>query len=179
MSILYAFLIGLAVNLDNLLIGMNLSLRGQKLTLLQNLIIGATTGICAFAATFAARMISGNFLVYTNIIGALIMIVFGLYCLRQSLSGESEPTLQDNPNLKDILILSAVLAVNCLPPSFSAGAMNLSPGWIGGFAMLFSCLSMWISGRLGHRLHNTRLYTLLGPLSAILLILIGACELLF
>ena len=76
MSIILAFLIGIAVNLDNFLIGMNLGIKGQRLTVLSNLIIGAATGVCAFASTYAARLISGNFLVYTNVIGACILILF-------------------------------------------------------------------------------------------------------
>ncbi len=64
-------------------------------------------------------------------------------------------------------------------PSFSAGVMNLSPLWIGASSMTFSCLSMWISGRMGQRLLRCRFFSLLAPASAILLILIGIGELLF
>lgn len=179
MSILFALLIGIAVNLDNLIIGMNVSLRGQKLSLTQNLIIGGTTGVCAFLSTLSARLITGNFLVYTNIVGSLIMIFFGLYCLWQCRDSDNAPEIFENPDLKDIFFLSCVLAVNCIPPSFSAGVMNLSPLWIGASSMAFSCLSMWISGRMGQRLLRCPFFSLLAPASAILLILIGIGELLF
>lgn len=179
MSILLALLIGLAVNLDNLLIGMNLSLRGQKLKFTQNLIIGSITGICAFGSTLAASLISGNFLVYTNIIGSVIMIVFGFYCLWQCRKPEESTEFSTDPDFKEVLILSGVLAVNCIPPSFSAGVMCLSPFLVGAFSMLFSCLSMGFSNRMGHRLVRFRFFSLLAPASAILLILIGAVELIF
>ena len=62
MNIFMALLIGLAVNLDNLLIGIHLGIRHQRLSAGQNLVIGGTTGLCAFGSTCAARLISGHFL---------------------------------------------------------------------------------------------------------------------
>lgn len=179
MNILMALLIGLAVNLDNLLIGINLGIRRQRLTLWQNLVIGGATGLCAFGSTFAARLISGNFLVYTNLIGAAIMIFFGVFCLYQGVTAEDDtPDINTAPRLIDILILGFVLAVNCIPPSFSAGVMQLSPWWIGFFSMLFSCLSIHISVLLGQKFLRCRFFSVLTPLSAVLLILIGTLELL-
>lgn len=121
MNILMALLIGLAVNLDNLLIGINLGIRRQRLTLWQNLLIGSTTGLCAFGSACAARLISGNFLVYTNLIGAAIMIFFGIFCLYQGLTDKEEaPDISAAPRFFDVLVLGFVLAVNCIPPSFGA-----------------------------------------------------------
>ena len=164
MNIFLALLIGLAVNLDNLLIGIHLGLRRQRLTLWQNLVISGTTGLCAFGSVYAARLISGSFLAGTNLIGAAIMIFFGIFCLYQSLTD------------MDILILGFVLAVNCIPPSLAAGAMGLSPWWVGLFSTLFSFLSIHASILLGQRFLHYRGFSLLSPLSAGLLILIGGLE---
>lgn len=134
MNIFLALLIGLAVNLDNLLIGIHLGLRRQRLTLWQNLVISGTTGLCAFGSVYAARLISGSFLAGTNLIGAAIMIFFGIFCLYQSLTEkEASPSLDASPRFLDILILGFVLAVNYIPPSLAAGAMGLSPWWVGLF----------------------------------------------
>lgn len=179
MNIFMALLIGLAVNLDNLLIGIHLGIRHQKLSAGQNLVIGGTTGLCAFGSTCAARLISGHFLFYTNLIASAIMILFGIFCLYQSVTQKEEtPELQDAPRLTDVLILGFVLAVNCIPPSLSAGVMSLSPLWVGFFSMLFSCLSIQASVLLGHKFLRCKFFSMLTPLSAILLILIGALELL-
>ncbi len=86
MNIFMALLIGLAVNLDNLLIGIHLGIRHQRLSIWQNLVIGGTTGLCAFGSTCAARLISGHFLFYTNLIASAIMILFGIFCLYQSIT---------------------------------------------------------------------------------------------
>ena len=179
MNIFMALLIGLAVNLDNLLIGIHLGIRHQRPSAGQNLVIGGTTGLCAFGSTCAARLISGHFLFYTNLIASAIMILFGIFCLYQSVTQKEEtPELQDAPRLTDVLILGFVLAVNCIPPSLSAGVMSLSPLWVGFFSMLFSCLSIQASVLLGHKFLRCKFFSMLTPLSAILLILIGALELL-
>lgn len=178
MSIFLAMLIGIAVNLDNFIIGMNLGARGQKLTLTSNLIIGLSTGVCAFAATYAANLISGNFLVYTNVIGALIMIIFGVYCLFKSVHEEETPAEFLDMSLKDTFVLGFVLAVNCIPPSFSAGILKLSPWIVGCFCAFFSYLCMLISNRLGYKLTGYRIFKFLTPFSALLLIIIGGAELL-
>lgn len=177
MSIVLAFLIGIAVNLDNFLIGMNLGIRGQRLTVLSNLIIGAATGICAFASTYAARLISGNFLVYTNVIGACILILFGVYCLINGFKQNDTPEEFSALGAKDSCILGFVLAINCIPPSFSAGVMNLSPYYVSIFSALLSCICMHVSNRLGNKLVHLHILNYLTPASAILLILIGAFEL--
>ncbi len=177
MNIFLALLIGLAVNLDNLLIGIHLGLRRQRLTLWQNLVISGTTGLCAFGSVYAARLISGSFLAGTNLIGAAIMIFFGIFCLYQSLTEkEASPSLDASPRFLDILILGFVLAVNCIPPSLAAGAMGLSPWWVGLFSTLFSFLSIHASILLGQRFLHYRGFSLLSPLSAGLLILIGGLE---
>lgn len=181
MSIIFALLIGVAVNLDNFVIGMNLGIRGQKLTIFSNFIIGLTTGICAFGATYAAKLISGNFMVYANFLGALIMILFGYYCLVidsvPKAAPEEDKIHFDNLSIRETVFLGFMLAINCIPPSFSAGAMNQSPFFIAFFCALFSCASMHISNRLGYKLLQFPFIKVLTPASSILLIILGVIEL--
>ena len=87
------------------------------------------------------------------------------------------PELQETPRFTDVLILGFVLAVNCIPPSLSAGVMSLSPIWVGFFSMLFSCLSIQVSVILGQKFLRCRFFSVLTPFSAVLLILIGVLEL--
>lgn len=181
MSIIFPILIGIAVNLDNFVIGMNLGVRGQKLTIFPNVIIGLTTGICAFGSTYAAKLISGNFMVYANFIGAIVMILFGYYCLvKDSIpkaSPEEDNIQIDNISIRETVFLGFMLAINCIPPAFSAGAMNQSPLYIAFFCALFSCVSMHVSNRLGHKLLQIPLMKMLTPASSVLLIVLGIVEL--
>ncbi len=187
MNLFMAFLIGLAVNLDNLLIGISMGLRGRRLSLSQNLVIGVVTGLCAFLSTAAARLISDSFLIYANLTAAAVTILFGVLCLYQSIPdaetpvpflSQAEETSGTKPRFTNTLLLSFVLAVNCIPPSLGAGLMGLSPLWVGGFSMLFSFLSIQASSLFGCRIRSCRFCGWLTPLSAVLLILIGFAELL-
>lgn len=178
MSIILALLIGIAVNLDNFLIGMNIGMRHQKLSLFSNAIIGMTTGICAFFSTYAAKLIASSLIAYTNVISSLVMILFAVYCLLDSLRGEEEALKYSPMKLKDTVILGFVLAINCIPPAFSAGILELSPWYVAGFCALFSFISMYAGSRMGHNLTNNRFLKFLSPASSVLLILIGLGELL-
>ena len=117
MSIMFPLLIGIAVNLDNFVIGMNMGIRGQKLTIFSNFLIGLTTGVCAFGSTYAARLITGNFLVYTNFIGAVIMIFFGYFCLiKDSIPKNTQDQENETdfcvPCMQETVFLGFVLAIN-------------------------------------------------------------------
>lgn len=176
MSIFLTFLIAVTVNLDNFLIGMNLGIRGQKLTIKSNVIIGLFTGGCALVFTAAARMLTGNFIEYTNFFGAIIMILFGVYCLFSEFLKKEDDADLSIVTLKDTCILGIVLAVNCIPPSFSAGVAGLNPISMSLFSALFSFLSMFLSNRLGERMIQYRFFRFLTPASSILLIVIGIGE---
>lgn len=133
MNIFLALLIGLAVNLDNLLIGIHLGLRRQRLTLWQNLVISGTTGLCAFGSVYAARLISGSFLAGTNLIGAAIMIFFGIFCLYQSLTEkEASPPWTPPPvsGYSDSGLCAGGKLHSAFPGRRSHGAF---PWWVGLF----------------------------------------------
>lgn len=84
---------------------------------------------------------------------------FGIFCLYQSITQKNDtPELLETPRFTDVLILGFVLAVNCIPPSLSAGVMSLSPIWVGFFSMLFSCLSIQVSVILGQKFLRCRFF---------------------
>lgn len=176
MSILLTFLIAVTVNLDNFLIGMNLGIRSQKLTIKSNLIIGLFTGGCALIFTAAARMLSGNFVQYANVFGAIIMILFGVYCLISGSLKQDDGADLSIVTTRDTCILGVILAVNCIPPSFSAGIAGLNPISMSLFSALFSFLSMFFSNRLGETLIPYQFFRFLTPVSSLLLIFIGIGE---
>ena len=176
MSILFIVLIAATVNLDNFLLGMNLGTRGQTLTITSNLIIGCFTGACAFLFTTAACVLSGSFIKYANCFGALLMIMFGVYSLISEILEKQEIADLSIMTRKDTCLLGMILAINCIPPSFSAGMAGLNPISMGIFSALFSFLSMFFSNKLGKALIHDRFFRFLTPLSSMLLILIGIGE---
>ncbi len=176
MSIFLTFLIAITVNLDNFLIGVHLGIRGQKLSPASNGIICSLTGGFTFLFTAAARMITGDFIRYTNIFGGLIMILFGIYSLISELLCRQEDPQVSLVSVKDTCLLGIMLAVNCIPPAFSAGVAGLNPLPMGLFSALFSFLSMYFGSRLGATAFNGRFLSYLAPFSSCLLIAIGVGE---
>ena len=176
MSMFLTVLIAIAVNLDNFLIGMNLGIRNQKLTIKSNGIIGLFTGLCSFFVAAAASMLTDTLIQYANLFGALIMILFGTYCLITELLHKETSSHVSVMTAKDTCILGLVLSINCIPPSFSSGMAGLNPISLGVFSALFSFLSMHFSNRLGETLAKYRFLCFLTPISSVLLILIGIFE---
>ena len=176
MSIFLTVLIAIAVNLDNFLIGMNLGIRNQKLTIKSNGIIGLFTGICSYFVTAAAGLLTDNVIQYAHLFGAVIMILFGSYCLISELFQKESYSHLSIMTLRDTCILGLILAVNCIPPSFSSGMAGLNPISMGSLSALFSFLSMFFSNRLGETLANYPFLKFLTPLSSIILIFIVIFE---
>ncbi|MCI9140124.1 hypothetical protein D7X25_28195 [bacterium 1XD42-8] len=181
MSIFLAFMIGIAVNLDNALIGMSLGVRGQKITIRSNVLISLTTGICALASTYGARMVTGRFMAYVNIIGAVFMISFGVFCFgKDFFSKESKEDMEEkfmNMEGKEVFFLGLLLAVNCIPPAFSAGIVGISSFLVGFFSAFFSYISLYFGNRMGKRLVKYSLVRFLSPISSVFLVVIGVLEL--
>jgi putative Mn2+ efflux pump MntP len=182
MSVLSAFFIGLAVNLDNFLIGMDLGLKHQPLPLLSNFLISLTSGLFAFFPAWLARVLFSSCLSYAETIGAALMIFYGLWCLKKAGEG-NDSLLETQPEIpvrgRQALFLGVLLAVNCIPPAVSAGAFFLSPAAVGLFCCGFSFLSLWLGNRLGGKIAGSFGTKFLPHLSALLLILIGLWQLLF
>ncbi len=173
MSIMLTFFIAIIVNLDNFFIGINLGICGQKLTIKSNCIIGSFTGLCSFLTASAAGMLKDNFGWYANYLGAVIMILFGIYCLIDGMLKKETYRTISIMTLKETCLLGLILAINCIPPSISTGMVGLSPVLMGICSAIFSFISMLIGNYLGEKLIQYQRFKCLIPISSILLIVIG------
>lgn len=168
--------IGISVNLDNFLIGINLGLRHQRLTFFENLIISGITGLCAGFSTFTVSLLSDRLMEYTNLIAGIIMVLFGIYCLLAPDANCSGLVPSQPLSICQSVFLGLVLSVNCIPPAFSAGLLKLPAAGIGFFCGFFSFLTMYSGNKAGLRMTDGKTPSFLGPVSAMLLILIGCME---
>lgn len=176
MSVTMCILISIAVNLDNFLIGVNLGLKHQKLTLLSNLIIAGVTAVCSLLATGLSDMISDDLLFFSNLVGAAFLIVFGVFCLLKQEDDEKLMEKYKDLSLKKSFLLGLVLSINCIPPAFSAGIFNIPPLLMGAFSGVFSFLCMFVSNRFGRFFHKFSWIDKLTPISYLLLIAVGLIE---
>lgn len=176
MSVLFSFLIGLAVNLDNFLIGMSLGLKRQSLPFSSNLLISLISGLFAYLPARLTKAVFSGCLPTAGRIGAVLMILYGFFCLYEA-SRETALASQVPPaapvNSRQAFVLGILLAVNCVPPAVSAGAFAFSPAAVGLFCCVFSFLSLWLGNRMGSRLAETSGIRYLPHLAAVLLIFIG------
>ncbi len=178
MNVLAAVMIGLAVNLDNLVIGLNFGVKHHRISVLSNALMSLITGVFAFLSTYLAGMLSSMLFSTTNLIGAVLIILFGAYCLCTSLFRPASPFTEPRGlSLPELVGLGVLLAVNCVPPSLSAGVIGLNAGLVGTFSGVFSFLCLLIGNRLGDKLGKLKCLHMLEYLSSILLIAIGVMEL--
>lgn len=177
MQFIVSLLLGIAVNLDNFLIGFGLGSRGQKLSLRANGLMAAMTGLFAYVGVDLAQSLSQDVAAAAKVWGALALMGYGFWCGRPRRGMPEEPPSYTLGDLRQILGLGAVLAINCLPPALSAGAVGLSPLPVVASTTLCSLFTMALGNRLGFSLSAKEDFQFLSPLSAWLLLLIGAISL--
>ena len=144
MECFFACLLGLAVNLDNFMIGLSLGMRRQRISL------------------------------QANLAGAVLLILFGVFCMfHNAEEGEQGYGVEC---WSEILILGVLMAINCIPPAFSAGAMGMNSAVVTLSAFVCALVCMGVSSHLGARLRSARGFVHMDQMAAALLILIGLAE---
>lgn len=178
MSIFLCLIISIAVNLDNLLIGISLGLKGRRLSLLSNSIIAGVTFVLTFGGACLTWLISEHLQNAWQTAGALFLICFGLYCLIKKDSEDAMAEKYQSLSIAQSFALGLILGLNCIPPALSAGMLNIHPVFISLFAGIFSFLSMFASNRFSHRFTKLPWIDKASFLSNILLIMTGFIEIL-
>ena len=177
MSILIALLMSIAVNLDNFVIGIQLGIQSKPVPVLSNIIISAFTGIFAGAAALSPEIFPQGVISAANMTGALIILVFGIYCLMKQPDADANKKELPGLTVKGSCVLGFTLAVNCIPPSLGAGILGISPLYMAVLSSVCSFICLHISSRIGVRLRHRTFIHQLDKISALLLIAIGALEL--
>lgn len=128
MTIVLGLLMGIAVNLDNFLIGISLCLKHQKLTFPSNILISAVTAAAASAVTVFSDMLSHHTRIFGTVAGSLSLIVFGLYCLLNR--GRIQKNMNFYPLNRHFLSVSYLL-LTVYRPAFSAGIFKIPAAFYG------------------------------------------------
>lgn len=174
MEWILACLLGFTVNLDNFMIGLSLGMRRQRISLQANLVMALLTGAVTFISMRFAQLLSSEMAVWANVVGASLLILFGVFCMfHNAEEGEQGYGVEC---WSEIVILGALMALNCIPPAFSAGAMGMNSAVVTLSAFVSAVLCMGISSRLGARLRSVRRFVHMDQAAAALLILIGLAE---
>lgn len=179
MRILLALCISVLVNLDNMLIGIQVGMKGKKIRHRANLLIALITGGCTAITVQCSVIISSYFRTVTNMAGAMLFLMFGIYCLLTMQADERQVREEELLSNAKTAMLGMILALNSIPPAISAGMFGINGWWLGIFCGFSSYLAIGIGNRQALRTRDLSLVKWVTPLSAVFFIIIGIWNLIF
>lgn len=170
--------LGIAVNLDNLCLGLSCGIAKKHIPWYHNLIIAAVTGVFGSVSCAAAYLIPRRFSQISASLGALILFCTGVWTIIQGITKrDAVPDCACRfTSLREICILSVALALNCLIVSFGMG-MSHAPILLLGLSMAaFSFIAVSIGNHMGKRVASILKSNWLDVLSGLLLVVIAVWE---
>ncbi len=172
MNILSIILIGLSTNLDNLCAAAAIGMSGKRIAFAHNVIISLISGVVAFVAGQAAAFLFACS--FASLLGGLMIAGMGVWTVAGAFTENVNESMRTQEiSMPRMLLLGCALAINCLPVAFGAGALGLSPCWVGIFIALFSFCSIALGIAIGHKI-GRKLHTVwINVLSGVLLIVLG------
>lgn len=199
-------LIAVAANLDNLGISVSYGIKLTRIPFVSNLVIAVISMICAYISITAGEYLS-HFISLTlaNYAGGLLIIFLGGKCMVEAFfpgknsdpSPEPVPARADSryskvicqPSLADVnedkvisfkesILLGLALAMNCLAMGLGAGFTGISPVFTTIAIGLFSLISIDAGIRIGTKINNDKIGKYSNLIAGLILILIGAYEIL-
>lgn len=198
--ILSAFLVSLSFNLDNVVIGIAYGIKKIKIGAAANLMIAAVTALGTFLSMKAGQYIS-CFLPagLANAVGAVIMGLFGLYFIVQSIVSMNqnkktkELALKDVPNMmeyaeksdlnhngsisiKEAALVGLGLMGNNLGAGIAASITHINAFATSAATFFISLLTLAFGNYLGKRALGSRTGKYASLISGILLVLLGILE---
>ncbi len=185
MSFIFVIAIAIAINLDNLLIGLQLGLQHRKMPFYANLTIACMTAAATFLASITTWLFNEKIITTGGILAALFLIVFGVYnmlCAQNEaaipdISQDISTNSSNELSFRRALALGIFLSANCIPPALCSGILMIHPIALSLLSGLFSFLSMWVSYHLSHRLVQLTISKHLCTISNMILIVVGGVEL--
>ncbi|MEK5069142.1 manganese efflux pump MntP [Sporosarcina sp. FSL K6-1508] len=194
MQWLTILLIGVAANIDNLVISVSYGLKFNKIPLLYNILISLTSIIFAFISITAGSYLSNYFSQsFANYMGGSLIIGLGVWFIITSplFDRNKSNRITDTRSvfvslnkakkitLRESIFLGFVLALNCLTIGFGAGITGVSPLFTSISIGIFSVISIALGVMLGNRIGNTLFGQYSNSIAGLLLIVIGIYEMFF
>ncbi len=204
--LLSIFLLCLAPNLDNMVIGLAYGARKISVPFKSNFAIALFSGIATLFSSFLGSILADYFPSYFgNIIGGSIVSAMGLYTIISYLHNKKkthsehqngnqyigelravmdDPGLADRDysgdiSLKESILLGVALAVNCLGTGFGAGMTGVNIAVLSTAVVLFSLLTISLGAVIGRRWAAKFLGDQATVISGLLLIAVGAYQIIF
>ena len=139
MRFLTILALGLATNLDNLLMALAFGLQKKRISYTQNLFIGLVSAFFTYLSCLVASCFAGGLARVANLAGAVLIMLLGISILIHPEDSEAPPRSLTMTE-KDLWTMSLALGCNCIAVSFGAGMTGIAPLpaalCIGGFSLL-------------------------------------------
>lgn len=195
MQIVPSLLFGISASLDALLVGMTFGIRGSRIRLWQNLLISFITllGTC-LSVGLGARLVTLLPVSLWNLLGSLILILFGIYYITKFMIAALEKYHEKKQltatqlssgqkknssalTFPEACTLGCALSANNMGIGLSASIAGLTLAPAATVTLFFSLVFLFLGNRLGMR-HCLRLSEhLTDLLSGLLLVGLGILEL--
>ncbi|EMS68966.1 sporulation membrane protein YtaF [Ruminiclostridium cellobioparum] len=201
------FLLCLAPNLDNMVIGLAYGARKINVPFRSNFAIALFSGIATLLSSLLGSALANYIPSYTgNIIGGSIVGIMGLYTIIGHLIKNKKSTgneyqngnqyivelrhVMDDPgiadkdysgdiSLKESILLGIALAVNCLGTGFGAGMTGVNIAVLTTAVIIFSLTTISLGAVIGRRWAAKFLGDQATILSGLLLLAVGIYQILF
>jgi putative sporulation protein YtaF len=201
------FLLCLAPNLDNMVIGLAYGARKINVPFRSNFAIALFSGIATLLSSLLGSALANYIPSYTgNIIGGSIVGIMGLYTIIGHLIKNKKNTgneyqngnqyivelrnVMDDPgiadkdysgdiSLKESILLGIALAVNCLGTGFGAGMTGVNIAVLTTAVIIFSLTTISLGAVIGRRWAAKFLGDQATILSGLLLLAVGIYQILF
>ena len=178
MHFLSALMLGLATNLDNLMIGLMVGIQGRRVPIRFNALIALSSALAGYGCCALSALLCGMGRL-PNLLGGALLMLLGLGTLRGARrTDECPPAPEADITSRQALMLSGSLALNCLAPALASGLTGIPPLAAGGMIGLFSFFAIGLGGWLGRRTQAHLGCRTLNILSALVMTALGVLEML-
>ena len=196
------FLLCLAPNLDNMVIGLAYGARQINVPFKSNFAIALFSGLAILISSSIGRILTNYIPNYLgNIIGGSIVSIMGIYtivsylyskikkmhgsifCLENIKAVMEDPSIADKDysgdiSLKESILLGVALAVNCLGTGFGAGMTGVNIFILTAAVILFSLITITLGVFIGKRYAARFLGSKATIISGLLLLAVGIYQIL-
>lgn len=179
-------LLGIAANLDNLVVSLAYSVKQTKIPFISNLTIAGVSMTVTYVSVIAGNTIIEYISPDTaSLIGSLLLCAIGLWTVMPHHSSgeapEKNPALIDRNgdkivSFREALMLGVILSANCLATGIGIGANGISALWTVLSIGLFSIVTIGASNHCGKFLSRTLIGKHPTLIAGGLLIFIGIYE---
>jgi putative sporulation protein YtaF len=199
---LYAFLIALTNNVDNIGARIAYSIRGIKITIPVNLWISLITFVISFLAAYSGTKISGSLGKISSVIAMVFLTTVGVKMIFEQYMGNKcgespflkrwkgvchllgKPEDADKDNLKHLdfkeaTLLGIALSINNVGGGLSAGMIGLNSFLVGFLSAVLSFIALSAGNRAAEFFIKRKISNKAAIAGGILLIAIGIEQILF